>query len=333
MKNLELLKTVGQTLGREAVVIAVKSFNVTTNKLEGHAIYVFSDHESGITLNSNGVILSGRYNPDKGTNTSINFVLNPKYKMPWTNANNTEVSLKVKELTDKLIANNPCILAKHKAVNMIINNYDEFLDYCVSSGYMKIKQLNHTSTQIKYRERENKKEVAAANNVIPITIKQQMSPMKVAHTMRKKLLTTDESFARLCYSSQMKYCLSVAWIQIKQTTSAASEVSISQVAPKKEKVQEPKKNNQLIKNRVEGYQYVTFEPGKYFIEDCYGNKMNECDKYKEIPLKTGKLKDIEVEWTEKFFVQKILATVPKHYVIVISKKTMVPDDGRIYIKL
>ena len=285
MNNVEILKTVGKALGREQIVIAIRSYNTTTNKLEGYTIHLFSDHESGITINSNGINLSGKYNPNKGTDSSVNWVLNPKYKMPWTNINKEDktkqdIPGKIKNLTNKLIANNPCILEKHEAIKMLIDNYDIFLDFCVSSGYMKIKQLNHTSTQIRYKEREEKKEVAATN---------------------------------------------LTRINKEQDASAESEVSIGRV--------ESNNKKELIKNRIEGYYYVTFEPGLYFIEDCYGNKRNTCTKFLDRELSTGKLRDIEVEWTEKFFIKNILATVPKTYVIVHSKKVMVPDDGRVYIAI
>ena len=257
-KNLEVLKTVGKALGREQIVIAVKSFNIKTNKLEGHQVHLFSDKEKGITLYSNGVVLSGQYNPIKGQG-SIKFVLNPKYKSPWVSTNNYIDANEIHMEVNTLIEHNPCIMEKHKAVNLLIAHYDDFITFCLENKYMQLKQLNHLSTQLKYRDIFNeKREVAAA--------------------MNEMTLTTDDKI-------------------------------------------------QTLKNREPGFKYITFIPGSYSIEDCYGNVEKTCSNIGNVELPAGKLKDIEVEWTEKYFAKRILSQVDKNvYVIVYSTEGVFPND-------
>ena len=148
MKNLNVLKLVGQTLGRDAIVIAVKSYNAAANKMTGHSIHLYSDKETGITLYTNGQVLYGKYK--KENVRAIDFVLNPQYTLPWTSSNNTEDAKFIKERVSILRELNCEIDYKHKAVNAIITYYEDFLVYCLSRGYMKFNQINHASTKVKY---------------------------------------------------------------------------------------------------------------------------------------------------------------------------------------
>ena len=149
MKNVNVLKTVGEILGRGLVVIAVKSYDCSANKLVGHSIHLFSDKESGITLYSNGEIVYGKYKIEN--EMAINFVFNPKYKLPWTNPRNIEAAKFIKERVLELTKSNPKIVDKHKAVKLLIANYEDFLGYCINSKYMQFNQLNHLTTKEKYR--------------------------------------------------------------------------------------------------------------------------------------------------------------------------------------
>jgi hypothetical protein len=262
LKNYETLKTVGAILGREQIVIAVINYNLNKNRLEGAQIHVFSDKESGITLYSNGVVLSGKYNPVKGAG-AIKFVLNPNYDLPWTSSNNYTDAVEIKSDVDFLIEKNPCIMKKHEAVKTLIANYDDFISYCLKNKYMQVRQLKHLSTQTKYNQLLNeKKEVAAAKNETVVTLD----------------------------------------------------------------------DKKVLKNREPNYMYITFKPGFYITEDCYGNEI-EVNDISNVEIRKGViLKDMSLIWTEKYFARCKLPSVPLNHIIVFNNEGVFPNDGRIYIK-
>lgn len=164
MKNLNTLRLVGKILGRNAIVIAVKSYNAAANKITGHSIHLYSDKETGITLYTNGQVLYGKYK--KENERAIDFVLNPQYALPWTSSNNTEDAKFIKERVSVLRELNSDIDYKHKAVNAIITNYEDFLVFCLSQKYMQYNQINHLSTKMKYKYLFEKKEDTKVNDNI-----------------------------------------------------------------------------------------------------------------------------------------------------------------------
>lgn len=322
--NKTVLTKVGKVFNRDEIVLAVRSFNVETNRLEGREVFIFSDKETGVTFNSNGVILTGRYNPEKGKG-SIDFALNPDYRLPWTNIYDTQLKVEIKKVTDKLIANNPIIMDRFNNLKLLIRYYDSFLKYCLVSKYMKISNINNTSTQEKYMNILKEEEVASTENKeIPMQTKENitMSPMKLAHSLRRKYLE-DAEFKTYSYRTQLTICLIEAWQTVKHVSTAKQEV-----APD---LEQNKSEQQILKGRTKDKRYLTFKPGYFYYEDCYGNITKEfADMFEGITIKDKPLTEVDVKWTENAFGQMYANDIPLKYIFVHSKNARIPIvEGRL----
>lgn len=315
--NTTILKEIGNILGREQIVIAVRSFNSKTNKLEGHTIFLYSDKSQGISIYSNGCTLSGKYKSDANREAVI-FQFNEKYNLPWVSSNSTDDRMKIKQILSSIISSNKNILIKHNAVKTLIANYEEVLKFCVKSNYMKLSQLNHVNTQIKFKHINN-----IEINEIAVTKdepKLRLNAMQLAHALRKKLIAEDEDFAKGHYSAQMKYCLKTVWAQIKgidenKTTDKKEEIKPIESV---ENTQDAKSNDQIEKEitlsntslnvlnkRSKDCIYITFSPANVYIENCYGQTIKHLPLEKIAP----KLKNINISYTERFFVAKMIKKV------------------------
>lgn len=329
--NTTILKKVGNILGREQIVIAVKSFNSKNNKLEGHTIFLYSNKTQGISIYSNGCTLSGKYKKDNNSKAMI-FQYNQNYQLPWVDTKNHEDRETIKNILSNAIKADNSILLKHEAIKELIANYEDFLKFCIDCRYMKLSQLNHVETQIKFKHINDihTHEIAATED--NSKMKENLNVMQLAHILRRKLISEDKDFAQGHYSVQMKYCLQIAW---KQKNSKATKEKIKEIKPIKQlrevkPVQEAIERNDnisevavsstldVLKGRSKEYAYITFSPGSVYVEDCYGQK------HKEIPInipfgKDKTFKDVSIKYTERFFVREMIKQFPKQ----ISGKTVI----------
>lgn len=336
--NKNILTQVGKQLGRTEIVIAVKSYNSVKEILEGHEVFIFNDKETGTTFYSNGRILAGRYNPaGKG---SMDFVINENNNLPWVKEFDMTLKYEIKRVTSKLLNDNPCILARHKAVKLLIANYEDFLSYCVSSKYMKFDQLNHLVTKMKFKDlesgaaevavaTENKEEIPMPktehieNNVARESYI-KISPMNIAHKLRKEYMS-DTEFAGYIYKHQMKICLKEAWRIFKNQQEVAPDIEPKKTVP----VETPKA--QILKDRVPGELYITFKPGYVYVEDASGSIIKTWEGIKDHVINKEKLTEKDVIWTERTFLDNFVTRMPLNYIVLHTKDNrFARQAGRTY---
>lgn len=346
--NKNILTQVGKTLNRTEIVIAVKSYNSVKEILDGHEVFIFSDKATGTTFYSNGKILAGRYNPSG--KCSMDFVINENNNLPWVREFDMTLKYEIKNVTSKLLKDNPCILARHKAVKLLIANYEDFLSYCISSKYMKFDQLNHLVTKMKFKETDfGTAEVAVAidkKEEIPMPKPEHIEtkpardpavkirPMNIAHKLRKKYMS-DAEFASYDYRLQMKICLKEAWIIAKDHNGVAKEVApevekkVVNPIPPVTTTEIPKA--QILKDRVPGYYYITFKPGYVYVEDCSGQILKTFEGIKDQVINKEKLTEKDVIWTERMFLDSYVSRMPLEFIVLHTKDNkFARQEGRTY---
>lgn len=341
--NKNILTQVGKILGRTEIVIAVKSYNSVKEILEGHEVFILSDKATGTTFYSNGRILAGRYNPNG--QGSMDFVINENNNLPWVKEFDMTLKHEIKRVTSKLLNDNPCILARHKAVKLLIANYEDFLSYCISKKYMKFDQLNHLVTKMKYKDLESgltEVAVATENDNIPMQKKEhieinsvreqsvKINPMNIAHKLRKKYMS-DKEFASYEYRHQMKICLIEAWSIVKDHNNISKEVAPDVVEKKIIPPTTHTESVQILKDRMPGKMYITFKPGHVLVEDASGNIIKTWDGIKDHVINKEKLTEKNVIWTERVFLDNFINKMPIDFIVLYTKDNrFARQEGRIY---
>ena len=266
------------------------------------------------------------------------------------------------------ISNINLIVNKHNIIKSACCNYGELLKVCVESGFFKFEHIVSIFTRKEYADMVKdivvKKTELKPEGVTPIVedssvqrnnfgeiitpLEKGMKKttivassvksgiMKVAHTIRRKWIETDEVFRKYEYRVQMTVVMKHVHnmvklgllIIIKEEPSAEKEAAVTldipkdvsndqkdtvtkekeNVKPKNEegnKQQELQKVNKdaiMLKAReFDDAYYVTFKPGLFILEDYKGNVIKEFNNIYNLE-KDGKLvREMPTSITELFF--------------------------------